>query len=818
MRRFVPALAFALISTAATAPRNAAAQDSARVAVTLSSPRVQVGEPFILQIRVETSGAAPRRVEPGPLPPGLEVVRTQDYSELQFSYPGGRQRRYRREIVITARTPGQYTLPPARVEVDGQVLVSEALAVTVESARTSAPGDPLAGGRARLHATVEPATVYVGQQALLRVEALIPETLRPRRARPPVFEAPTSPGVWAQELPQNRQASVRLIGPEVVESYEFSRALFPLSAGTLTLPPATIVFDAATGAFGGARSQRLDSDSVRFAVRPLPEYGRPPAFRGAVGRYTLAARLEPASVRAGEPATLIVEVRGEGNVKGLPPPALPDIPDADIFDAPEESESWASDGVIHGARRFRWFVVPLAEGPLEIAAIDYPVFDPFAHRYETLATDPLRLEVSPGADGAAARAMAPADRAVEVEALRQEPAGEPLGWVRSRVFIAVQFVPLLALLAVWARTRRGRAAPARGRRVRPELARRADEQFDDADMPPSAVHYLFTGALAQLTGAAAADVADAPSVRAAFRQRSLPQPLAEQCAALLDVLAAHRFGGSRWDAQASATVRRHAATALDAVRAATASASGTPAGASASSPVITALLAGALALAAQAHAAADGDFARGVAAFEAGDHVGAVATFAAHVNAAPHDPAGWYNLGSAHAATGRPDRAVPAWLEALQLQPRAADVRARLDAAGAEAARRTLAPPLGLNGPETALAAAAAWWLLAAGLLLLLLKQRLAGTATAGTAALALILLAGNWAAHRQRLASTALAVESPTALFAAPALRAEPVAEVRAFTPLRVIERRGGWLRVRSGQREGWIEAPPSARRLSTG
>jgi hypothetical protein len=152
---------------------------------------------------------------------------------------------------------------------------------------------------------------------------------------------------------------------------------------------------------------------------------------------------------------------------------------------------------------------------------------------------------------------------------------------------------------------------------------------------------------------------------------------------------------------------------------------------------------------------------------------------------------------------------VPAWLEALQLQPRAADVRARLDAAGAEAARRTLAPPLGLNGPETALAAAAAWWLLAAGLLLLLLKQRLAGTATAAAAALALILLAGNWAAHRQRLANTALAVEAPTVLLAAPVLRAEPVADVRAFTPLRVVERRGGWLRVRSGQREGWIEAP---------
>src|SRR5690606_2385307 len=76
------------------------AQDHVRVWSTLSARAVPIGGTTVLELHIETSGAAPQRIEAPALPPEVEVVGTRDYSQIRFSLPGGRTRLVRRELVL----------------------------------------------------------------------------------------------------------------------------------------------------------------------------------------------------------------------------------------------------------------------------------------------------------------------------------------------------------------------------------------------------------------------------------------------------------------------------------------------------------------------------------------------------------------------------------------------------------------------------------------------------------------------------------------------------------------------------------------------
>ncbi|HEX2166029.1 MAG TPA: BatD family protein, partial [Longimicrobiales bacterium] len=97
----------------------AGAQDPVRVTAELSAGRINVGGTTTLQITVETRGPAPEEIRLPALSRDLEILGTSDYTQTQISIPGGRTRMTRREVVIIARNPGVYRIPPVIVRVAG---------------------------------------------------------------------------------------------------------------------------------------------------------------------------------------------------------------------------------------------------------------------------------------------------------------------------------------------------------------------------------------------------------------------------------------------------------------------------------------------------------------------------------------------------------------------------------------------------------------------------------------------------------------------------------------------------------------------------
>jgi hypothetical protein len=775
-------------------------QDPVKVSATLSSTRVRVGETAVLQVHIETQGATPESIDLPDLPAALAIASTQDFSQLQITYPGGRSRVIRRDVVLQATAAGQYMIAAIEVTIEGRRYRTQPLTLLVLPAR---PGEQPADAPAdevKLRAWIDPDTAYVGEQVLLNAEALFPQDVRLRQSRPASYDVPTPTNFWAQDLPESLSTGLRAIGGDVYETQIFRRAYFALAPGEYMLPPARLLYEIRRGFLYAPETRELSSDSVRITVLPLPQEGRPASFNGAVGRYELAALLEPATVTVGDAATLTVEVRGVGNVKALPPPALPPLPNVEVFPPTEDSRSETVDEVIRGVKRFTWVLIPEHAGTVRLADLEYAYFDPDRGEYAVLAAEPLALSVAP------AGIQAPTG-SVALHDIVDAPRPDRFGWVRTSGFGALQAVPLLAILsALVLRRRSGRRQPTRRQR---RVARKARLEALTGTVALEADRSFF-GDVGDFLRSSAAETLDRPELR------TCPLPQARR------VLEESGVGaGTRADFSELLVRLDHARFAPVPPTPAERRAFLDEAGAVVdtierearhsrprAAPAAAGLALVALIAVAGAAAARQTDFATGVDAYRDGRFQDAAVAFASWVEAHPDDADGWYNLGNADYAAGDRGRAVWSWLKAIRIRPRHDQARHNLAAAGADDTLRWVPPPFTLALDEALLALALLWWIAAGALLLAILRRRPRWFVGAGACIVPALVVAAA-ALPASLRAPAAITIEQSTPLLAGPAHRADEVGQLPQAVPLAVLERRGGWLRVRtSDDAQGWVES----------
>jgi hypothetical protein len=780
------------------------AQDPVRVQAQLTRTEISVGETTVLRVAVETDGSRAQIQRIPSLPPGLTLVSSRDFDHRQFTVPGGGRRFVTREHVLQASWAGRYEVPAVDVVVDGARYSTRPLLLDVVGAAPAGPDAPVGQHGVVLRAWLDADTVYVGQQVTLQVETMFSQQARLRLRRAPEYEPPATSGFWVHDLPDSHAPPTRGTRGDVFETQTFRRAFFPVSPGTYEIPPARLFYEMRRGIFQAPETFTIESDPMRIVVLPLPDHGRPPSFTGAVGQFSAHARLEPDRVAAGEAAVLTLEVRGEGNMRMLPPPELPALPGVETFPPTERAETELRGFAVGGVKRFSWVIIPRQAGELRLPDIEYSAFDPVSREYRT-ATAPLRpLAVEPGS--------APGRETVAagLRYLKPRPAGSTLHWVRSPWFAGAQLLPALLFAgALVGRRRRaaGARTPARALRRRRKAALREihhrastgaidfpayaeafarDWTAERLHVPRSALSRQDALVAAGVHAATARAFIDVVSRIAAARYAPTP-PGAETCREL--ALALDRVT-ERIDREAPRP--RRVAPAAAAVLLLAALSIATP-----PSPL---------------HAIATPEaatiFSSGGEHFDAGRYPAAAAAFGEYVRVRGEDPAGWYNLGTARYRAGDQGHAIWAWLNAARLHPRDRDTRHNLRLAGAApelVARVT--PPVPLRTETALLLAALAWFAAGVGGAWWALRGGRAPVAIAATAAaLALVLAASAWSGERR---SPTLVVLADATLRAGPHLSAEPLAALPPGAGLVPVAFQSGWVRVRTlAGAEGWVEA----------
>ncbi|HEX3797625.1 MAG TPA: hypothetical protein VH413_02895 [Verrucomicrobiae bacterium] len=217
----------------------------------------------------------------------------------------------------------------------------------------------------------------------------------------------------------------------------------------------------------------VDSDPVTFNVKPLPKEGVLPGFTGAVGNFQVEKpRLSAAEIRAGEPVTLDVIIRGDGNLGRLTALTLPESREWQTF-PPTSDGVPASLAQMRGYASFKYTLIPLTAAVSATPPIPFSYFDPRKKTYVDLTIPSVPIKVDPGAAASSApleavQPPAPDPEFDDSNNHEKEPvlsdlaaspgarAGSLLPLQQHAWFIALQFIPAGALLGLWLWDRRRR--------------------------------------------------------------------------------------------------------------------------------------------------------------------------------------------------------------------------------------------------------------------------------------------------------------------------------------------------------------------------
>lgn len=132
-------------------------------------------------------------------------------------------------------------------------------------------------------------------------------------------------------------------------------------------------------------------------VIPLPS-GKPASFNGAVGEFTMTAKLKNSAVKTNESLVLDVNISGSGNIKLIKDPEVKFPNDFEIYDPKVESNINVGRGGASGSKKIEYLAIPRFAGDFEIPAIEFSYFDVKSKSYKTLTQGPFNVHVEKGAN------------------------------------------------------------------------------------------------------------------------------------------------------------------------------------------------------------------------------------------------------------------------------------------------------------------------------------------------------------------------------------------------------------------------------------
>jgi len=661
-------------------------------------------------------------------------------------------------------------------------------------------------GRAQLNASDDiaframaiPDTVWVGQQATYQVGVFLSDEIRGRLRRNPVFVPPELRSMLAYDL-ASLNSVPRYAGNRRYEVHVFQRALFPLTAGRHEIPPARLEYalPLSNSFFAREESHSARTQSLVVIAREPPASGRPPEYRGAVGRLALQTRLDGRAQRTGDPFTFTVVVLGTGNVSLLPRPEL-SVAWADVVTGAVRVQMDSSTTLVRGRKEFDWILTPVRPGRQAMPAVRYAFFNPYTEQYEVAVGRADSITVS----GSAVVADRSATDTTPILPVRRTYEGQvPPPITDSTLFwVLVALAPLPFLFVSF------------GRRPRPVKFAPPEAQIRDAlrqgRADPALVRRIFARTIAERTNLSPLEMTDEYAMHRALRRAGVSDQTASDAASYLTALDESVFGGA--ESQSSINHERAVSLirAIDAEARSRAAIAASKIHRKSIGVGLVAILSATAWAATQQDVVASTVFANGLAAYDAREFGSARQAFFELAQARPRAADAWFNFGAASWQLEDTAAAVIGWQRSMRLDPTTNDARSLLRLAPGTPRLWHGVPPMTIT---TLAVTGASFWL--SGFVLMAIGRRrrrtflsrIGGTLAVGAVA---ILLAG----IKQKEILTgddAGVVLSSARLRPMPVLSSEAGIEAQPGEVVRVIGQQGAWMNVElSDKRRGWVEA----------
>ena len=336
---------------------------------------------------------------------------------------------------VQAENSGNYAIPPVRANINGQVRKTEPISFRVSgsgrsrSLRTT-PLPPPAPNVAKqtgtssfregeenqiafLRVTPSKYRSYVGELVPVQIKAFFRQGLQATLNSFPVLSNNAFATQGLRKEPTQTEEIVDGVPFAVLTWHTAMSAVkegeHPVSgelAATLIIPQTSRRRHPAFGSsmfddnffnnfFNTTRKEavKLTSSGQKMRVLPLPKTGKPEHFNGAVGRFKLWASASLKSCMVGDPITLKMTVKGDGNFDRVSSPLLTSTERWKTY-TPIASFKPADSSGYKGKKRFEQAIIPLDASINKVPPLVFSYFDTRKEKYVTLRTRPIKVKIT----------------------------------------------------------------------------------------------------------------------------------------------------------------------------------------------------------------------------------------------------------------------------------------------------------------------------------------------------------------------------------------------------------------------------------------
>lgn len=445
------------------------------IRATLSSQFLVRGEQAVLQYPLPR-GVDPRSAIEPPTVDGV-TIRQVGYTALP-NREFRRTNEYAFRFQIVSYQPGNYTIPPARIDTGQGIVETEEISFQVIR-ETDLSWDSADTGQgtfrysAAFHTTED--SPYVNEVIPVELKIYLPDTEQIEDWGVPEFER-NGVAAWRFE-PRPEVSRVELPGGRFF-AISYPSTLSPLRGGQVSLGPSTlrlITVQTSLNRFSEARYQpvNLSIPPIELNARPLPK-DAPEGFTNAVGQFAMDVSAMETEVREGDPVTLSLSLSGWGNLDSLDPPTLQEPDGWKVYppsrvQSPERRER-------SGTTIFRQFLRPERMSE-RVPPFRFVYFDPEAEEFRTLISESIPLEVFPSTQAPALGSAVPPAQPMPLEEMTDilgilpTTGTSPAAWPKS-LSSAWQWIPLALVLGLVIRIFQLHLMP----RVKPDPDRQARQK------------------------------------------------------------------------------------------------------------------------------------------------------------------------------------------------------------------------------------------------------------------------------------------------------------------------------------------------------
>ena len=344
---------------------------------------------------------------------------------------------------------GTFSIGKARIKVGNKTIESKPISISVVKGKSGSDN----AEELYIEAIPSITEAWVGQQIMLDYKLFTTVQIETQN----VISESGYQGFYAQDIRRYDGRVVR----EVIDGTQYATkvlkrlALFPQQTGKLTVDPLNVQLGAVVEGNNQRRSfffsrqiRRIpaSTESIAINVKPLPS-NAPSSFTGAVGSFEIKSRINRASVTTDDAISVVLSIRGNGDIKRIQPPELNFPEEFEVYDPKVIKEnSFENLGQLYGEKDIEYLLVPKKAGQYQLTP-EFSYFDPDSAKYIVFNDNTFAVNVGQGSQQRTAINVAPEpERTQDIAYLKSNPGFGPKGYFQENwTFWLLALLPFLAL-------------------------------------------------------------------------------------------------------------------------------------------------------------------------------------------------------------------------------------------------------------------------------------------------------------------------------------------------------------------------------------